>query len=103
MYNTGKIKIYKKTDKKSNTGMALVDELEYVQDAYYGELGFLTEEYYAAMQSNVKIAKRIRIRKHPHLDIDSRYVIEIQGKKYAVGRTYSKQADYMDITLVMYN
>lgn len=99
MFNEGILEIYKKMPHKSEGGKP-IEVLELCATAFYGEIGFTTNEYYAAKQAETLIEKRVRI--HQDKTICNKHVIIIGGVQYEVGRTYSdteKGVAVTDITL----
>ncbi len=99
MFNDGILEIYKKIPQKSEGGNAM-DVLVPYTTAFYGEIGFTTEEYYAAKQAETSIDKRVRI--HQDKSVCNKHVIVVDSVQYEVGRTYSgvvKGVAVTDITL----
>ena len=72
-----------------------INDLEYIGDAFYDDIGITANEYYAALQANTKITRRICIR---DLYIDNTYIIELDNIKYEVGRVFTKNGK-TEITL----
>ena len=99
MFNDGIIEIYRKKPKKSDGGKP-IEVLELYTKAFYGEIGFSVQEYYAAQQAETAIEKRVRI--HQDKTVCNKHVAVIDGVQYQVGRTFSntvKGVQITDITL----
>ncbi len=95
MFNDGLLEIYKKIPQKSEGGKP-IEVLEPYATAFYGEIGFTTDEYYAAKQAETSIEKRVRIPQDK--SICNKHVIMIDSIQYEVGRVYSGTAKGVQVT-----
>jgi SPP1 family predicted phage head-tail adaptor len=96
--NDGKLIIYRKIQTKSEGGKPL-EVLELYKKAYYGEISFVVNEHYAAKQAESEVAKRVRI--HQDKTVCNKHVIEVDGVRYDVGRTFSTVVKGIAVTDIM--
>ena len=99
MFNVGVLNIYQKKPVKSEGGKP-VEVLEPYRMAYYGEISFTAQEYYAAQQADTLIEKRVRLQQDKTLC--NKHIVILDGVQYQVGRTYSdtvKGVQVTDVTL----
>jgi len=87
MFDDGKLKIYQKLVSNENSGIMDNQPTKLVGTAFYGELSFTANEYYAAKQAETEIVKRVRI--HQDKSICNKHIIVIGETPYEVGRTFS--------------
>jgi SPP1 family predicted phage head-tail adaptor len=92
--NDGILEIYRKIPAQSEGGQP-IEVLEIYGKAYYGELSFTAQEFYAAKQAETEILKKVRI--HQDKTICNKHVIVVGGVQYDVGRTYS--SDYKGVAI----
>ena len=99
MFNDGKLDIYHKESRITVSGQPF-EVLRFYTTAFYGEISFTVDEYYAAKQAESEAVKRVRI--HQDKSIGTKHVIIIDDIQYDVGRTFSttvKGIAVTDITL----
>ena len=85
MFDDGKVKIYQKVPVKNDSTRPQI-ELHLHAEVWYGDINFSIKEYYEAMQAETAVDRRIRI--HQDKAISDKFVFEINGEQYEVGRVY---------------
>ena len=96
MLNDGILTIYEKVVTDENRGVLDNTPLKKVGTAFYGEISFTADEYYAAAQAETAIAKRVQI--HQNKNLGNNHVIVIGKTPYDVGRTYSTVRKGVSVT-----
>ena len=71
-------------------------ELKLAGSAFYDEISFSATEYYAAMQAETAIEKRVRIRENK--SICNKHIIVVNETLYEVGRTQSSTRHGVSVT-----
>jgi len=87
MLDDGILTIYEKIVSDENRGALDNTPLKKICTAFYGELSFTADEYYAAKQSGTLIVKKVQI--HQDKTLGNNHVIILDKTQYDVGRTFS--------------
>jgi len=87
VFDDGVLKIYQKIVTEENSGVMDVTPLTLIRKAFYGEISFTADEYYAAKQAETAIERRIQI--HQDKSLCNKHVVIIGKTPYDVGRTFS--------------
>jgi SPP1 family predicted phage head-tail adaptor len=96
VFDDGVLTICQKVVTDENRGVLDQTPLEKIGTAFYGEISFTANEYYAARQAETLVEKRVQI--HQNKSICNKHVIIIDGVQYDVGRTFSTEKKGVALT-----
>jgi len=85
MFDDGKLRIYRKAPGKSESGRP-VPTLVFYAEVWYGDLNFSVREFYAALESGVRVDRRVRL--HQDKALCDKFAVVIGGVGYDVGRVW---------------
>jgi SPP1 family predicted phage head-tail adaptor len=91
----GKLIVFRRIPKKTDSGRPIF-ELERYAEVWYGDINFTVQEHYAALQSDTKVSRRVRI--HQDKTICDKFVLEISGMQFDVGRVWHGNVRGIPIT-----
>jgi SPP1 family predicted phage head-tail adaptor len=101
VFDSGKLKIRQKIPEKSESGRPIFTLKDH-SEAFYGDINFTVEEYYIAQQSGTRVDRRVRI--YQNRAVCDKFVFEIGGVQYDVGRVWHgkyKGVEISDVTLAL--